>query len=306
MIGRIRKTLLGSKDTPEKAQPQADEVPELKAAVAAKQGAKKAQQAMKHAVEQPARRSVLGTILEESFSRVRDDISSIREGQRRQGEEVKALAGAMERLSKQLDKMGESSHDDSLAEDLRGVRKRMDEFQASGEARLNTHIKDLLSQIDGVRKDIERHSKAALGEDDLHKTLQKKLAETDFAAKSEVDSKLAGVAAEIDKLGRRIQEKEEDIRQHLKQLGEASGKAEASESVGKLFEDLNQLDNEIIDLKREINKERKASLDIKKDLDDLSTAVRELQGMKAAMAENASQIVELQRIIGSDFKTKYY
>ena len=306
MIGRIRKSLLGSKDTKEKAQQPADEArDQLKEAVTAKAGAKKALSAMKRAVEQPARRSVLGTILEESFSRVRDDISSIREDQRKQGDEVKALAGAMERLTKQLDKAGESSQDEGLAEDLRAVRKRMDELQTSSEARFNTHIKEMLTQIESVRKDIERHSQAALDEDDIQETFQK-LAEKDFAVKEDVDSKLAGVTAEIGKLGKRIQEKEEDIRQHLKQLGESQGKAEASESVGKLFEDLNQLDNEIIDLKRELNKERKVGLDIRKDLDDLFTAVRGLQEMKASLTENANQILQLQRIIGSDFKTKYY
>ncbi len=261
---------------------------------------------IKRAVEQPARRSVLGTILEESFSRVRDDIQAIRDTQHRQGEEVRNLADAMERLTEQLSKSSEPSQaDEGLSEELKQVKERLDELQENHEMRFNTQLTELVNQIEGVKNDIDKHSKITISEDDIDEKFQA-LAEKDFALKEDVEEKLTDVTDDMAKLAKRIEDTQDNIKGHMEELKEAGPGTDSSESVNKLFEDLNELDNEIIDLKRELNKERKLGLDIRKDMDDLFSTVRELQDMRQNIMENAGQILDLQRVIGSDFKNKYY
>src|SRR3989338_4756688 len=260
MIGKIRKGLMKQFLEGEKPAEAPPEPPEAEA----RKGGK-----AKPAPRMPTgRQSVLGTILEESFSRVRQDIEHVRELQERQSSELKGVLTSVERLTKQHTNLQDAQKDSKgLAAELKDVRTRLEELQRSHEMKFNTQIRDMLDQLEGVRRDV--------GKSEVH--LDEGLFRENF-----------------DKIAKKDLE-----------LKNAGGKADDA-SVAKLFEDLNELDNEIIDLKREMNKERKVSLDIRKDMDELSSAVRELKELEGSLSENTRQIGELQRIIGTDFKTKYY
>ena len=296
MIGKIRKGLMKQFLEGEKPAEAPPEPPEAEA----RKGGK-----AKPAPRMPAgRQSVLGTILEESFSRVRQDIEHVRELQERQSNELKGVLTSVERLTKQHTNLQDAQKDSKgLAAELKDVRTRLEELQRSHEMKFNTQIRDMLDQLEGVRRDVGK-SEVHLDEG-LFREHFDKIAKKDLALKHEVESRLGGITTEVSHLADKIQEKEDAMRKHLAELKNAGGKADDA-SVAKLFEDLNELDNEIIDLKREMNKERKVSLDIRKDMDELSSAVRELKELEGSLSENTRQIGELQRIIGTDFKTKYY
>lgn len=319
MIGRIRKNFMKKEDNdsskagaaheePPQIEKDKDDEKEQPGSKKTRASSRRNHAAIKRAVEQPSRKSVIGKILEDSFAKVKEDIQGIRDSQLQQGKEVKALAKAMDKLSRQYSDMSRrkgSQDTDDLAEELKDVRSQLDTLQQSHEMKFNTQLRDLLTQVEELRGDVDRHAESVLSEDSMEEVFRK-FADKDFAAKHEVESQLSEVTKRISELSKRIQEKETDIKEHVKELQELKGRDEGNESVHKLFEDLNELDNEIIDLKRELNKERKLGLNIRKDLDELFSVLEGMRAIEASVTENTKHILDLQRVIGTDFKTKYY